>query len=265
MTPNENIQEACTALAKAVTQLVTALWERSALDAPSPADAIEHEDDAGSVGPPIHAPDQPGPRSTHRIGQARSGAAEAAASERRLYVYMAGARGLADLTRARGRGIVAALGLTVEPYIVKCGTTTIPLEARLQQIGQDRYGAAVRTTDGVVVEPGFTRWIAHAIATSRQPRDHAMTLLPRAVAIELPEGLTRRAFDGALHRALKARALDGLPACVAPKRYVAYDLVETRLNAAKEFYALSPHVRGDGDLLLEAVEGILRRFRAAKA
>ena len=76
---------------------------------------------------------------------------------------------------------------------------------------------------------------------------------------------TRRAFDAALHRALQARALDGMPASVLPKRYVAYDLVATRLNAAREFYALSPHVAADCDLLLGAVEDILRRHRAGRA
>ena len=91
---------------------------------------------------------------------------------------------LANLTQAHGRDIVTALGIAMEPYVVKCGTTTIPLEERLRQIGQDRYGAAVRTETGIVAEPGFTRWMAHAITTSRRPRDPAVTLLPRAIGAQ---------------------------------------------------------------------------------
>lgn len=255
MTSNNNLEAACTALTEAVTQLTAVLRNRN-----EACPAFDHSERAEEV-------EEEGASAIWRtqVEQACSQALDAAAFERRLYVYMAGARGLANLTRAHGREIVTSLGLAMEPYIVKCGTTTVPLEARLRQIGQDRYGAAVRTKNGIIAEPGFTRWIAHAIAAARQPRDPAVTLLPRAVAIDLPAGFTRRAFDGALHRALQTRALDGLPASVMGKRYVAYDLIETRLSAAKEFYALSPHNPEDGDLLLDAVEDILRRFRAEKA
>lgn len=185
--------------------------------------------------------------------------------ERHLFVYCAGSRGLATVAQAHGPKIMAALGIAKPPYIIKCGTTVLPLSTRLEQIGKDQYGAATRGKKGLQIEPGFVAWIAHSISTSRRPRDPAVTLLPRAVAVDLPSGLTRRAFDTALHRALKKRALDSLATATMPRRLVAYDLVEQRIGVAQELYALCPHDHADGDLLLDAIEGILERFRAGRS
>ena len=159
---------------------------------------------------------------------------------------------------------MAALCLDKTPYVVKCGTTTGDLTERLRQIGKDQYGAAVRTTKGIESESGFAAWIAHAITTSREALDPAVTLRPRVISVDLPPGLTRRAFDVALHRALKGRSLASIPSGAVPKRFVAYDLVETRISAATELYALSPHDSADGDLLLDAVEAIVDKARAKR-
>ena len=183
-------------------------------------------------------------------------------STRRINVYLAGSRGCATLARSYGPRIMAVLGLDKAPYIVKCGTTTLGLAERLRQIGQDGYGAAVRTTDGIEIEPGFSAWIAHTISISRRPRDPAIRIMPRVIAVDLPRGLTRRVFDAALHRALKSRSLASIPDREVPRRFVAYDLIETRVSAAAELYALSPHESADGDLLLDAIEVIIKTARA---
>lgn len=85
------------------------------------------------------------------------------------------------------------------------------------------------------------------------------------IAVDLPPGLTRRSFDAALHRALRHRSFASISSSDVPRRFVAYDLIETRISAATELYALSPRDNADGDLLLDAVEDILRRFRARQA
>ena len=254
MTSIENVEAACAALAAAAKQLASVLHDSLSADKMWPGMETRSDDDVVQAEPP--QPAQVAPK--HRD------AANTITPRQRIFIYMAGLRGLAELTRARGCAIMTALGLVQEPYVPKIGTTTVPLEARLRQIGQDQYGAAVRTAAGVTTEPGFSRWVAHAVAPSRPPCDPAVTLLPRAIRVDLPTGMTRRSFDGALHRALQARALDGLPTSVLPKRFCAYDLIATRLSAATEFYALSPHLPADCDLLLDAVEVILRRHGAAK-
>lgn len=249
---NKRIEEACAAMAAAMAQLV------AAVQGPTAPGAISASMKSKTPGPTTPRLVTKGVFETVETnGGAKPG--------RRVHVYLAGSRGCASLAETYGPQIMAALGIDRPPYIVKCGTTVLDLADRLRQIGRDGYGAAVRMADGIAVEPGFSSWIAHAISTAREPRDPAVRLMPRAIAVDLPAGLTRRGFDAALHRALEGRSLESVPASVVPRRLVAYDLVEIRVNAAKELYALSPHDSDDGDLLLDAIEDILCRFRAKRA
>ena len=49
------------------------------------------------------------------------------------------------------------------------------------------------------------------------------------------------------------------------RRYVDHALIETRVGVARNLFALSPHAAANGDLLLDAVEGILYWFRSGQA
>ena len=113
---DDYLEAACVALADAATQLAAARRDKSGSNTSSPADEIDHDEDAATNGP-LCFPQRE---------QDRSAAAVSVASGRRLYVSMAGARGLADLPRTLGGKISAALGVTAKPYIVMAGTTTWP-------------------------------------------------------------------------------------------------------------------------------------------
>ena len=113
---DDYLEAACVALADAATQLAAARRNKSGSNTSSPADEIDHDEDAASIGS-ICLPQRE---------QDRSAAAVSVASDWRLYVSMAGARGLADLMRTHGGKIAAALDLAAEPYIVMAGTMTWP-------------------------------------------------------------------------------------------------------------------------------------------
>lgn len=172
----------------------------------------------------------------------------------RLFVYVAGCAGCANLSRLH------------RFRLYKIGTTTDPgLDRRLAEIGHEQYGGAIHQGTGIEVEPGFEAWVALAIATSRTPLVPGITILPRAVAVDLPPAMSARNFDSALCKALSKRALHLRPAAGIPKRLTIYVIGGTammggapRISQASEFYEFSPRDATDGDMLLEAIEEILR-------
>jgi hypothetical protein len=178
----------------------------------------------------------------------------------RIYVYIAGSSGCLRLSKLNNH------------KVYKIGTTCNPsIEKRLAETAGDKYGAAVRQGSGIVVEPGFDAWIALAIATSRNSADPGIKVLPRSIAIDLPPGLTARSFDNALRKALESRALHLRQTAIISKRLTIYLIGENaamggapRVSEAQEFYEFSPRDASDGDMLLAAIEDILRRHRQQK-
>jgi hypothetical protein len=168
----------------------------------------------------------------------------------RIYVYIFGCKGCAKL------------GKRLKIKIYKIGSTTEHnLETRLEQIGREQYGAWCGQGSELVAEDGFSGWVALPITTSRSSFDPVVTLMPRAIQIDLPHTMTRRAFDAALQKALVHRALH-LQKNASSKRHTQYGMGgASRISEAKELYEFAPNSKADGDMLLEVIENILERFR----
>ena len=97
-----------------------------------------------------------------------------------------------------------------------------------------------------------------AIPTTRPSLDPAVVARTRTVEISLPEGMTRRGFDRALHVALSPWSLASRHPDQA--RYTCYSMGADRMSRAIELYAgLDP--RHDGNRLLGIVERILQMHR----
>ena len=168
----------------------------------------------------------------------------------RIYVYIFGCSGCAKL------------GRRLKTKIYKIGTTIeSDLQTRLQQIGKEQYGACTGEKSTIETEEGFSAWVAVAIETSRQSDDASIAVLQRAIKVDLPRTMTRRAFDAALQKVLAPRALHRLKNA-GPKRLTQYGMGGTsRLSAARELYEFSPNSKADGDLLLGLIESILDEHR----
>lgn len=169
---------------------------------------------------------------------------------RTMTVYWLGCRGLADLSASLpGTPPVARIGCSTERNI----------EVRLRAAAADAYGSWSRDQKGELREsPGFTRWVMQTISTTRPSLDPAAVARTRTLEISLPEGMTRRGFDRALHVALSPWSL----ASRYPEqtRYTCYSMGADRISRAIELYAgLDP--RHDGDRLLGIVESILQTHR----
>jgi hypothetical protein len=169
----------------------------------------------------------------------------------RLFVYVGGCAGCARLSRLH------------RFTVYKIGTTNDPdLDRRLKEIGHEQYGGAIHQGTGIEVEPGFEAWVALAIATSRPPLGPGITILPRAIAVDLPPAMSARSFDSALRTALSKRALHLRPAAGIPKRFTIYVIgAAPRLSEASELYKFSPRDAADGDMLVALIAEILRRPR----
>jgi hypothetical protein len=164
----------------------------------------------------------------------------------RIYVYIFGCKGCAKLGK-RLKTKVYKIGSTIEQN----------LETRLKQIGKEQYGAWSGQGSELAIEDGFSDWVALPIATSRLPIDHNVTLLPRAIQIDLPHTMTRRAFDAELQTALAPRALHRQKTATS-KRLTQYSMGgASRLSQARELYEFSPNSKADGDMLLGGIEAIL--------
>ena len=164
----------------------------------------------------------------------------------RIYVYIFGCKGC------------ARLGKRLKTKIYKIGSTTEHnLETRLEQIGKEQYGAWSSQGSELAIEEGFSDWVALPITTSRLPVNPVLTLLPRTIQIDLPQTITRRAFDARLQRALAHRALH-LQKNATPKQHTQYGMGgASRISEAKELYEFAPGSKADGTMLLEVIEKIL--------
>ena len=172
---------------------------------------------------------------------------------RTTQVYWLGCRGLADLSASLlGKPPVARIGCSTERHI----------EVRLRAAASDAYGSWSRDEMGELREsPGFTRWVMQAIPTTRPSLDPAVVARTRTLEVSLPEGMTRRGFDRALHIALSPWSLASRHPDRA--RYTCYSMGVDRMSRAIELYAgLDP--RHDGDRLLGIVEHILQTHREKK-
>ena len=191
----------------------------------------------------VDGADQVGTHPNHCAEGAREG----------IQVYWIGCAGLQRAARRLGP----------EVRIDRIGTSTEPdLVDRLSAAAADAYGSWTRDGGGrLVQEPGFTAWMMQTIRTTRGSTDPAITVKTRSIAVALPEGLSRRSFDRALHVALEgwglARAHPGA------QRFTNYSVGVDRMSRAIELYTgLDP--RSDGDRLLAMVEGILATHRARR-
>lgn len=164
-----------------------------------------------------------------------------------ITVYWVGCAGL-------GRLAHDVLGDT----IYKIGSTTeAKLEDRLDIIGRDEYGAySYGESRDLEKEPGFQRWIAHAIHTRRGSYDPSIMVATRSINIIRPATLDRRTFDAALSRALAPWNLQRTHPSI--ERYTKASIGTDRITRATELYVgLDP--RRDGNRLLEIVEDIMAR------
>ncbi len=169
---------------------------------------------------------------------------------RTMRVYWLGCRGLADLSASLpGTPPVARIGCSTERDI----------EVRLRAAAADAYGSWSRDVTGELRDnPGFSRWVMQAIPTTCPSHDPAVVARTRSLEIVLPDGMTRRGFDRALHVALSPWSLASLHPDQA--RYTCYSMGGNRMSRAIELYAgLDP--RCDGDRLLGIVEHILQAHR----
>lgn len=169
---------------------------------------------------------------------------------RTMQVYWLGCRGLADLSAS----------LPGEPPVARIGCSTErDIEVRLRAAAADAYGSWSRNGTGLLRQsPGFSRWVMQAIPTTRPSLDPAVVARTRTLEISLPEGMTRRGFDRALHVALSPWSLASRHPDQA--RYTCYSMGADRMSCAIELYAgLDP--RHDGDRLLAIVERILQMHR----
>ena len=165
---------------------------------------------------------------------------------RRIHLYVAACRGAAEIGRRYGHPAY------------KIGTTTQHLETRLREIGKDEFGAAVRRNGKLILEPGFKGWVSQIIHATRDARVAGVSVLTRSIMVDLPPDMTTRVFDKAVHDALASRALRPGTELGREQRLTIYSLgSKDRVSVANEFYLIDP--RTDGDMLLEAVEGILVR------
>ncbi len=169
---------------------------------------------------------------------------------RTMQVYWLGCRGLADLSASLpGKPPIARIGCSTERDI----------GVRLRAAAADAYGSWSRDRSGELREsPGFSRWVMQAIPTTRPSLDPAVVARTRTLEIGLPDGMTRRGFDRALHVALSPWSLASRHPDQA--RYTCYSMGVDRMSRAIELYTgLDPRI--DGDCLLGIVEHILQMHR----
>ncbi|MGD0636153.1 MAG: hypothetical protein ABSA13_18355 [Beijerinckiaceae bacterium] len=171
----------------------------------------------------------------------------------RIYVYIFGCNGCANL------------GQRLKIKLYKIGSTTeFDLKTRLEQIGQEQYGACTLHGNELEMEKGFSRWVALPVTTSGPSTNPAITILTRAIQIDLPDNMTRQAFDAALQKALTPRALH-LRKSARPKRLTNYSMGgASRVSESKELYEFAPNSKADGDMLLNAIEQILKDHQGKK-
>ena len=167
-----------------------------------------------------------------------------------IQVYWVGCAGLSRLAKRLGTGV----------RIDRIGTSTErDLNNRLSAAAADAYGSWTRDAGGrLVQEPGFTAWVMQVIGTTRGSIVEGVTVKTRSLVVRLPDGMTRRSFDRALHIALEPWTLARTHPTAA--RFTNYSVGVDRMSHAIELYCgLDP--RRDGDRLLGLVEGILAAHR----
>lgn len=174
-----------------------------------------------------------------------------ATAENAIFCYVLGCAGCRRLSNMFGH------------HIYKIGTSNDPdFSKRLHELQGDGYGALVQDGTRFVKEPGFDKWVSLAIATSGQPGNAAIKVLPRAIKVTLPQTMTSRTFDARLRKALTPRALHLRNDPGKPGRYTSYiedgDEDHPRISRATEFYEFSPRNKDDGDMLIQAIEAILQ-------
>jgi len=175
----------------------------------------------------------------------------------RVLLYVLGCAGCLRLSKDYGHPVYK-VGITNDP----------DFDRRLSELQGDNYGGTIRIGNAVVTEPGFEKWVPLAIATSGHTSDPGIEILPRAIAIELPCGMTARSFDAALRKALEARAVHRRVYPGKPDRLTAYvtggNKEKARVSRASELYEFAPRDKRDGDFLLRIIEMILRDHRKGK-
>lgn len=185
---------------------------------------------------------------------ATGGASGKSGPVNRIFVYVLGSAGLLALSRSYGHPVF------------KIGTTNdADFDKRTAELQGDHYAGTVRTGNGTVLEPGFDNWVVAAIATSGVVRDEGLIILPRTIAVDLPDGMSARQFDAALRRALAPRAIHRRKCANQPARLTAYitggNQKTPRLSAATELYEFSPRSKANGDALIRMIEAILQGSR----
>jgi hypothetical protein len=175
----------------------------------------------------------------------------------RVLLYVLGCAGCLRLSKDYGHPVYK-LGITNDP----------DFDRRLSELQGDNYGGTIRIGNAVVTEPGFEKWVPLAIATSGHTSDPGIEILPRAIAIELPCGMTARSFDATLRKALEARAVHRRVYPGKPDRLTAYvtggNKEKARVSRASELYEFAPRDKREGDFLLRIIEIILRDHRKGK-
>jgi hypothetical protein len=171
---------------------------------------------------------------------------------RLMKIYWIGCAGLCRAAESLGTGKrIDRIGCSVESNLAD----------RLSTAGSDAYASWTRDENGhLAQEPGFTRWVMQAIKTTRVSRNPIITVKTRSFEIQMPDGMTRRTFDSALHRGLKRWSLSSNYPYAS--RFTNYSVDRDRLSQAIELYVgLDP--RSDGNTLLGIVENILDAHVAA--
>ncbi len=177
-----------------------------------------------------------------------------------VFLYTAGCSGLGVLARS--------LQLPIFKYGL---SQQSDLLVRQQQLRVDRYGGCFKNGSRYPAMEGFDDWELRRCEVSKNGSGGLVTVMPRALQIQLPKSLSCKKFDKLLQKVLSPIALhewvnspDGREHLAAlgvnpsiASRYTAYQFgTSTRYSRASELYISR---RGDLDRIVALIIEIIRR------
>ena len=154
--------------------------------------------------------------------------------------------------------------------VFKMGTTRQSLEDRANALRGDRYGAAIKRGEVVILDAGFDDWEMRKMRPAQTAQGSPVTVVANGIQVALTKPFA--AFEGAFRTLFRPRSLAAWAASELGRRHIAehgidpaevdrytvygYGAGKDRVSRCTELYVLKP--REHQAMIIEAIEESLK-------